>query len=118
MVTAPPPTGTDGPITLINTFTMPFDEAEHLLVRWRDTAAAMAHCTGFRSADVYHAVEHGDELRIVTVEQWDDENCLRSAQEDAQVQEAIGRMVGDPGLHVTQHPAIYQVTEHIAPDQP
>lgn len=105
----------DEPVTLINVFTVPGDEAPTFLARWRDNAAVMAGCAGFRSADMHQAIDADAELQFVNVATWDSEGELRAAMSDATFRAAVGRLMSDPDLHVTARPAIYRVAEHVAP---
>lgn len=105
-----------GGTTLINVFTVPVGESERFLSRWRDNAAVMARCPGFRGAEMHEAVHDDAELRFVNVARWDSERALRDAQADPEFRDSVRRMADDPELHVTARPAVYRVAARIAPE--
>ena len=109
-------TGPDQAITLINVFTVPVEESERFLARWRANAAVMARCPGFRDAEMHQAVHDDAELRFVNVAHWDSEPALRDAQADREFQDSLRVMANDPELHVTARPAVYRVAARLTGD--
>jgi heme-degrading monooxygenase HmoA len=104
------------PVVLINAFTVPVDESERFLDRWRDNARAMSGRPGFRRARMHRARHDDAELRFVNVAEWDSEDAWREAQVSPEFRAALQRMLADPELHVTARPAIYDVVVDVPAD--
>ncbi|MHA6758320.1 antibiotic biosynthesis monooxygenase family protein [Streptacidiphilus sp. PAMC 29251] len=104
-----------GPVTLINAFNVPQAESERFLLRWTENAQLMAGQPGFVRARLHRSLGADDALRFVNVAEWDSERELADAQADPDWRASVQRMFQDPGLHVTAHPAVYQVALQLNP---
>lgn len=117
-----PVTGFDAvvrePVTLINAFSVPPEESERFLSRWRDNARIMANRPGFVRARMYRALVDEVELRFVNVAEWESGKALDEARADPEFLASIQRVLDDPDLHVTPRPAVYQVALEVNPGDP
>jgi heme-degrading monooxygenase HmoA len=102
-------------VTLINAFTVPVEESERFLQRWRDAARAMAARPGFAGARMHRALMTDAELRFVNVAEWESQRAFDEAQASPEFRASLQRMLDDPGLHVTARPAIYEVAIDVRP---
>jgi heme-degrading monooxygenase HmoA len=102
-------------ITLINAFTVPLNQSERFLRRWKDNARIMAGQPGFIRARMYRALIEDAELRFVNVAEWKSGKALAEARANPEFQASVQRLVNDPELHVTPRPAIYQVAVEVHP---
>ena len=50
----------EGPVVLLNTFTVPSDKADEMLENWREDASIMKQQPGFISAQMHRAVGSPD----------------------------------------------------------
>jgi heme-degrading monooxygenase HmoA len=98
----------DGPVTLINAFTVPADESQLFLERWKDSARVMASQPGFVRARMLQSLVD-TELAFVNVAEWQSGNALAQAQANPVWQSTVRQMLADPHLHVTARPNVYQV---------
>jgi heme-degrading monooxygenase HmoA len=105
----------DESVTLINAFTVPPQESEHFMRRWKDNARIMAGQPGFIRARMYRALVDDAELRFVNVAEWKSEKALSGARANPEFQASVQRLVNDPELHVTPRPAIYRVAVEVHP---
>jgi heme-degrading monooxygenase HmoA len=96
-------------VILINAFTVPVQESDRFLERWRDNARVMSGRPGFRRARMHRARHDDAELRFVNVAEWDSEDAWREAQASPEFRASAQRLLADPELHVTARPAIYDV---------
>jgi len=114
-----PVTGADAlvsePITLINAFTVPPDESERFLDRWKDNARIMAGQPGFIRARMYRSLIDDAELRFINVAEWDSGKALDAARANPAWQASVQRLLDDPDLHVTPRPVVYQVAIDVHP---
>jgi hypothetical protein len=78
------------PVTLINAFTVPLQELEQFLRRWKDNARIMA---AERASG----------------------KTLEKGRANPEFQTSVQRLLNDPELHVTPRPAIYQVAVEVNP---
>jgi hypothetical protein len=78
------------PVTLINAFTVPLQELEQFLRRWKDNARIMAAETASGKT-------------------------LEKGRANPEFQTSVQRLLNDPELHVTPRPAIYQVAVEVNP---
>lgn len=106
---------TGGPVTLINTFTVPPEESGHFLRRWRDNARVMARKPGFIGARMHRSLHDDVELRFVNVAEWDSGKSLDAARANLEFRATLGRLLGDPALHVSASPVDYQVVIDVDP---
>lgn len=102
-------------VTLINAFTVPSEESECFLRRWRDNARMMATRPGFIRARMYRSLRADAELRFVNVAEWASEQALGEATANPEFQASVQRVLDDPDLHVTPRPAVYQVAVDVRP---
>lgn len=105
----------DAPVTVINAFTVPLQESQRFLQRWKDNARIMAGQPGFVRARMYRALVDDAELRFVNVAEWKSEKALSNARANPEFQASVQRLANDPELHVTPRPAIYQVAVEVHP---
>jgi heme-degrading monooxygenase HmoA len=106
------------PVTLINAFTVPADESERFLHRWKDNARIMADQPGFIRARMYRSLIDNTELGFVNVAEWDSRNALDAATANAVWRASVQRVLDDPDLHVTPRPGVYQVDIDVHPGDP
>jgi len=107
------------PVTLINAFTVPVDESERFLRRWKDSARTMAGQPGFIRARMHRAMADDAEPRFVNVAEWASAHEFDAAQANPEFRASVQRMLDDPELHVTARPALYLVAVDLHPgDQP
>ncbi|WP_063782287.1 antibiotic biosynthesis monooxygenase family protein [Streptomyces vietnamensis] len=105
----------DEPVTLINAFTVPVDEAERFLHRWKDNARIMARQPGFLQARMYRSLVDDVELRFINVAEWESGKALDAARANPEFRASALRIVDDPDLHVTPRPVVYQVALEVQP---
>jgi heme-degrading monooxygenase HmoA len=110
------------PVTLINAFSVPPDESELFLDRWKDAARTMlriiAGQPGFIRARLYRCTGVDTELSFINVSEWDSGTALDAASANPEWRAAVQRLLDDPGLHVTARPAVYQVAIDVHPGDP
>src|SRR5579859_7143567 len=103
------------PITLINEFTVPVEEADRFLQRWKDSARVMARQPGLIRARMHRSLDGDAQLRYVNVAEWESGSAFTRAQANPEFRASVQRMVGDPDLHVTARPGVYQVAVELHP---
>lgn len=103
------------PVTLINAFTVPPEESERFLDRWKDNARIMAGQPGFVRARMYRSVMDDAELGFVNVAEWDSAKALEAATANPVWRDSVRRLLEDPGLHVIPRPVVYQVAVDVRP---
>jgi heme-degrading monooxygenase HmoA len=103
------------PVTLINAFTVPPEESERFLHRWKDNARIMAGQPGFVRARMYRSVVDDAELRFVNVAEWNSAQALDEARANPEFRASVQRLMEDPDLHVIPRPATYQIALEIHP---
>jgi heme-degrading monooxygenase HmoA len=108
----------DEPVTLINAFTVPPEESERFLHRWKDNARIMAGQPGFIRARMYRSLVDDVELRFINVAEWGSGKALDAARADPQWRASMRRVLDDPDLHVTPRPVVYQVAIDVNPGDP
>jgi heme-degrading monooxygenase HmoA len=108
----------DEPVTLINAFTVPPEESERFLHRWKDNARIMAGQPGFVRARMYRATADDAELRFVNVAEWASGQALAAATANPEFRASVQRVLDDPDLHVTPRPVVYQVAVDVHPGDP
>jgi heme-degrading monooxygenase HmoA len=106
------------PVTLINAFTVPPEESERFLDRWKDNARIMAGQPGFVRARMYRSLRDDAELRFVNVAEWDSGKALEAATANPVFRDSVRRLLDDPDLHVTPRPVVYQVAVDVRPGDP
>ncbi|GAA2299988.1 hypothetical protein GCM10010149_56220 [Nonomuraea roseoviolacea subsp. roseoviolacea] len=107
------------PVTMINAFTVPLEEAERFLELWTGNAAAMAALPGFVRTRMYRSLVDDIELRFITHAEWESGKALQQARTDPGWRASMQRLMDDPGLHVIPRPGVYQVALDIRPgDRP
>lgn len=112
-----PPSATliSGPVTLINAFSVPLEESDPFLERWKDSARIMARQPGFIRARMLRSLATEAELRFVNVAEWDSGIALAHAQSRSEWQSAVQHMLDDPDLHITPRPDVYQIALDVHP---
>lgn len=103
------------PVTLINAFTVPLEESERFLQRWKDSARVMAGQPGFIRARMHQSLINDAELRFVNVAEWDSGTALARAQANPEWRASVQRTLDDPDLQITSRPAVYQVAIDVHP---
>jgi heme-degrading monooxygenase HmoA len=103
------------PVTMINAFTVPLEESERFLERWRDNVRAMSGQPGFVRARMYRSLVNDAELRFVNTAEWDSGKDLAQARANPESRASMQRMLDDPELHITPRPGIYQVAVDVQP---
>ena len=103
------------PVTLINAFTVPPEESERFLLRWKDNARIMSGQPGFDRARMYRSLVDDVELRFVNVAEWDSKQALDEARANPEFLASVQRILSDPDLHVIPRPAEYRVALDIRP---
>jgi heme-degrading monooxygenase HmoA len=81
--------GDDGPIELINVFTMDTDEVASFLRVWADDAAYMKRQPGFIRTQLHRGT--GGSATFVNIATWESANVLRAAFTAPEFQTAVGR---------------------------
>jgi heme-degrading monooxygenase HmoA len=100
---------------LINSFTVPPEEAERFLGWWKATASIMAAQQGLIRARMHRALADDTQPRFVNVAEWESESALDVARANPAFVAAVQRMIEDPNLHVTPLPAVYEVAVDVGP---
>jgi heme-degrading monooxygenase HmoA len=106
------------PVTLINAFTVPPDESERFLDRWKGNARIMAGQPGFVRARMYRSLAGDAELRFVNVAEWASGKALDQARANPEFRASVQRLLDDPDLHVVPRPAVYEVAVDVRPGDP
>ena len=96
------------PVTLINVFTVPAEQAPAFLTHWQDNATLMAAAPGFRDAQLHQATDDTATFQFVNVAHWDSADAWRAAVSDADFQTSIQVLMTEPGLDVDSHAALYR----------
>jgi heme-degrading monooxygenase HmoA len=106
-----PPSGVPwtGPVTLINAFTVPREESERFLERWKVSARLMSSQPGFVRARMHQSLREDVELRFVNVAEWATGKALAQANANPEWLASVQEMLDDPELQVIARPAVYQV---------
>lgn len=108
-------TGVDGPVTVIKSYTMPADEAEHFVDVYRENAGIMSAQPGFLRSRLHRALADTAEARFVHIAEWSSGTALDKATADPEWLASLRRMFDDPGLHITSEPAAYRVVVELRP---
>jgi hydroxylaminobenzene mutase len=103
------------PVTMINAFTVPIDESEQFLQRWKDNAQVMAAQPGFIRTCMYQSLVSDAELRFVNIGEWDSGKALAKARGNPEWRASMQRMLDDPELHITPRPGVYQIAFDVHP---
>jgi heme-degrading monooxygenase HmoA len=111
----PPEVPVSEPVTLINAFTVPLEESERFLERWRDSARVMAGQPGFIRARMHRSLVDDAELRFINVAEWASGKTLARAQANPEWLATVRRMLDDPELHIIPRPGVYQVAIDVLP---
>jgi heme-degrading monooxygenase HmoA len=106
------------PVTLINAFTVPPEESERFLQRWKDNARIMARQPGFIRARMHRSLSDDVELRFVNVAEWESGKALDQALANPEWRASVQRFLDDQDLHVTARPVVYQVAIDVHPGDP
>lgn len=113
-----PDTSVNDPITLINAFSLPAEESERFVDRWKDNARAMASQPGFVGAKLFTALNPGAELLHINVTEWESGVALDDARRNPEWLASRQRVLDDPELHVTARPEVYTVVLDVKPGDP
>ncbi|MGW5573324.1 zinc-binding dehydrogenase [Nocardia thailandica] len=104
---------TDGPVTVINTMSVPAAQRELFLQRWRESAQYMAAASGFRRTRMFQAAAEGAEAIFVNIGDWDSSTALRKALGTVQWRELTLRIHNEVDL--TARPMIFHPTLELGP---
>jgi len=110
-----PPVAVSEPVTLINAFSVPLEESDRFLERWKDNARVMAAQPGFIRARMHRSLVGDAELSFVNVAEWSSGHALAQAQSNPNFRASVQRMIDDPDLHVTPRPSVYEVAVDVHP---
>lgn len=110
-----PDTDVNEPITLINAFSLPAEESERFVDRWKDNARAMAAQPGFVRAKLFSALNSNAELLHINVTEWESGVALDNARKNPEWVASRQRVLDDPELHVTARPEVYTVGVDVLP---
>ena len=97
------------PVTIINAFSVPAEEAEPFLRWWKDAARIMADRPGMVRARMHRSLDDSTELRFVNVAERARRDLLEQATASPEFRAAIHRMLEDPDPHITARPGVYKV---------
>lgn len=103
----------DAPVTVINTMSVPADQRNLFLQRWRDSAQYMAAAAGFRRTRMFQAAGEAAEAVFVNVGDWDSGTALRNALGTPEWRELTLRIQND--LDLTARPMIFQLALELGP---
>lgn len=109
------PAGTSEPVTLINAFTVPIEESDRFLLRWKDNARIMAQQPGLIRARMFRSLVDDVELRFVNVADWNSGEALDQARANPEWRASMQRVLDDPELHITARPVVYQAAVEVHP---
>jgi heme-degrading monooxygenase HmoA len=90
----------NGPVTLINAFSVPVAESERFLSSWKESARIMDRQPGF-----------------INVAEWASRELFEKAIATPEFRASAQRMIEDPDLHITARPAVYEVAVTVHPDE-
>jgi (hydroxyamino)benzene mutase len=107
----------DETVSMINAFTVPRDESDRFLRKWKDDASAMAKQPGFIQARMYRSLINDSELRFINVAEWASGKALAlaAARKNAEWRGAVERMLDDPELHIRARPSAYELAVDVQP---
>lgn len=103
------------PVTLINAFRMPPDEAERFLRAWKNNARVAAEQPGFIRARLHHCLDDNAEVRFINVVEFASGEALDKATAHPDFVASVRRLLDDPNLHVTAQPAVFRVAVDLHP---
>jgi heme-degrading monooxygenase HmoA len=102
-------------VTLINAFTVPVDESEQFLFRWKDNARIMAAQPGFIRAVMYRSLDDRADLRFIQATEWESGKALDNARLNPEWRASVQRMLDDEKLHIKARPVVYTVALDVRP---
>jgi heme-degrading monooxygenase HmoA len=105
----------NGPVILINAFSVPPEESERFLRRWKDSARIMAQQPGFIRSRMCCSLAGDAEQRFVNVAEWASKELLDEALVNPEFRASTQRMLDDPDLHVRARPGRYEVAVEVHP---
>ncbi|MFI6254257.1 antibiotic biosynthesis monooxygenase family protein [Streptomyces sp. NPDC051016] len=108
-------TGTDEPVTVIKSYTVPADEADYFTEVYQENARIMAAQPGFLRSRLHRPLADAPETRFVHVAEWTSGTALDEATGNPEWHASLQRMFDDPGLHITSEPAGYRVVVELHP---
>jgi heme-degrading monooxygenase HmoA len=95
------------PITLINFFSVPAEQAEEFLARWRASAEVMARAEGLRDYTMHRAIDVGATFQFVNVAHWDSVGAHEVAMAKPEFRTTARTLMA--GGKVSAIPALYRV---------
>lgn len=98
----------NGPVTMINPFTVPPAQTEQFLRHWRQSAPIMAAQPGAIRAHLYRALDDAAEVPFVNVAEFDSPTAHGRAWTDPEWRASMQRMQDAVELHATPRPALYR----------
>jgi heme-degrading monooxygenase HmoA len=107
----------NGPVTLINAFSVPAEESELFLRRWKDSAGIMAHRSGLIRARMYRSLDDDAEQQFVNMAEWASRELFDEANANPAFRASVQRMLDDPDLHVRPRPGMYELAVEVHPGQ-
>lgn len=107
--------GVDGPVTVIKSYTVPADEADHFVEVYQENARIMSAQSGFLRSRLHRPLADAPEARFVHVAEWTSGTALDQATGNPEWHASLKRMFDDPGLHITSEPASYRVVVELRP---
>ncbi|KUL72344.1 MULTISPECIES: antibiotic biosynthesis monooxygenase family protein [unclassified Streptomyces] len=108
-------TGTDEPVTVIKSYTVPTDEADHFTLVYQENARIMAAQPGFVRSRLHRPLGEGPKTRFLHIAEWTSGTALDRATDNPEWHASLRRMFADPGLHITSEPASYRVVVELHP---
>jgi heme-degrading monooxygenase HmoA len=108
-------TGVDGPVTVIKSYTVPADEADHFAEAYQENARIMSTQPGFIRSRLHKPLADAPEIRFMHIAEWASGTALDQATGNPEWRAALQRLFDDPGLHITSTPASYRVVSELRP---
>ncbi|MDH6553734.1 heme-degrading monooxygenase HmoA [Streptomyces sp. SAI-208] len=108
-------TGTDEPVTVIKSYTVPTDQADYFTVVYQENARIMSAQPGFLRSRLHRPLTEGPETRFVHIAEWASGSALDEATGNPRWHASLQRMFDDPGLDITSEPASYRVVVELHP---
>lgn len=103
------------PVTVINSFTVPPENRELFLTRWKVGVAVMAAQPGFIEAKMHRSLDPNAEFGYVTVAQWESGEALAKARKNPDWLASVHRLMDDVGAG--PRPMIYETALLVKPGE-
>ncbi len=92
------------PLTLINVFEVPHEEADQFIAAWERTRDYLAAQPGYLETALHQAVSPGAEYQFVNVARWRTAEEFRAATQSPGFRELAAGLAG-----YRSHPGLYRV---------